>query len=394
MVSGAFNNDILTIGLSGRIESANAAEVEKEIFSLRDKYPFGAIEIDAAGLEYISSAGLRILMKLKKHEAQMAVNNVSAAVYDVFEVTGFNQMMVVRRAPRKISLAGCQVIGQSAGSVSYRYDSETLVKLFDKKVTLDEAQLERDKMQQAMILGIPTAIAYDVVECGGQYGLMYEMVNAKTLGEALETEPEKFDEYVRLYAELLASIHETSDDIGTFPAIKEQYLSCIDNIEEYLEADETAVIREIIDAACDGDCLVHGGFHPGNIMVKDGELLLIDAAELGAGDPFFDFAAIYRDVAALAKEDIVRLKKVTGLGRESALRLWDGLIRYYFDTDSATAIGKANQLYSLGASLSKAIMLGRKESDPAENINASINDIRTELIPNAEALISLFETRE
>jgi len=394
MVSGTFNNDILTIVLAGRIESANAAEVEKDIFSLREQYPFGAIEIDASGLEYISSAGLRILMKLKKHEAQMSVNNVSADVYEVFEVTGFNQIMIVRKAAKHISLDGCPVIGASAGKVTYRYDDETVVKMFPKNVTLEEAQLERDKAQQSMILGVPTAIAFDVVECNGSFGLMYEMVNARTLGELIESEPENFDNYVKMYSDLLASIHETADDIGTFPAIKDLYGSYVDRMEKYLEVDEIAIIREILDVIWDGDYLVHGDFHPGNIMVQDGELLLIDMADMGAGDAFFDFAGIYRDLAMLAKSDVVRLKKVTGLSSDNALKLWEGLLKNYFDIDSATAIGKANQLYSIGAMLSTALMLGKEEPDSVATANKIMLDIRTNLIPNAETLLSLLESRE
>ena len=55
-----------TIVLSGRIDSNNSAEVEKEIRNELSFYDDVDIAFDAKELEYISSAGLRILLKLKK----------------------------------------------------------------------------------------------------------------------------------------------------------------------------------------------------------------------------------------------------------------------------------------------------------------------------------------
>ena len=60
------DNGTFTIVLGRRIDSNNAAETEKELFSLTEsRKDSPTVEIDAAALEYISSAGLRILMKLR-----------------------------------------------------------------------------------------------------------------------------------------------------------------------------------------------------------------------------------------------------------------------------------------------------------------------------------------
>lgn len=61
-------NNTLTIFLEGRIDTGNAAQIEKEVFEAVDGSGVdgGQIIIDADALEYISSAGLRVLMKLCK----------------------------------------------------------------------------------------------------------------------------------------------------------------------------------------------------------------------------------------------------------------------------------------------------------------------------------------
>lgn len=83
------NEGKTTFYLEGRIDTNNAPQVEKEIFDAIEGKT-SDIVIDAEKLEYISSAGLRVLMKLRKSiDKQLPVINVSRDVYDIFETTGF-----------------------------------------------------------------------------------------------------------------------------------------------------------------------------------------------------------------------------------------------------------------------------------------------------------------
>ncbi len=59
-------NNTLTIYPEGRIDSANATIIENELMSLLEKYEDMELVIDAQSVEYISSAGLRILLKIRK----------------------------------------------------------------------------------------------------------------------------------------------------------------------------------------------------------------------------------------------------------------------------------------------------------------------------------------
>ncbi|MBR1740657.1 MAG: STAS domain-containing protein [Lachnospiraceae bacterium] len=90
----------LTVFLEGRIDTNNAAQTEKEIFDAMEGKS-GDIVIDAEKLEYISSAGLRVLMKLRKStDKPLPVINVSRDVYDIFETTGFTEILDVKKALR------------------------------------------------------------------------------------------------------------------------------------------------------------------------------------------------------------------------------------------------------------------------------------------------------
>ena len=157
------NGTTLEIALEGRLDTTTAPELEKELKdSLNDA---DALTLDFSKLDYISSAGLRVLMKLrKKAKKAIPVENVSPEVYDIFDVTGFTDLLDVHKALRKISVDGCEMIGQGGNGSVYRLDQDTIVKVYKPWMTLHEIQRERDFARTAFINGIPSVIAYDVVK--------------------------------------------------------------------------------------------------------------------------------------------------------------------------------------------------------------------------------------
>ena len=101
----------LTIYLEGRIDTNNAGKIEQEILAAVEANPGADLVIDAEKLKYISSAGLRVLMKLRKRsEKKLPVINVSSEVYEIFETTGFTDLLDVRKALRKLTVDGCEII--------------------------------------------------------------------------------------------------------------------------------------------------------------------------------------------------------------------------------------------------------------------------------------------
>ena len=126
-ISYTTENDRFTIALSGRIDTNNAAAVEKELLALLAQYPGQVPVLDAAELSYISSAGLRVLMKLRKQvKKPVAVENVSRDVYEIFETTGFTEILEVKKALRKISVEGCEKMGQGGNGAVYRLDEDKI----------------------------------------------------------------------------------------------------------------------------------------------------------------------------------------------------------------------------------------------------------------------------
>ena len=86
----------LTVVLTGRLDTTTAPELEKE---LRDSLDgVSALTIDMAALEYISSAGLRLLLSAQKvmnRQGEMKVLHVDETILNIFEVTGFSDILTI-----------------------------------------------------------------------------------------------------------------------------------------------------------------------------------------------------------------------------------------------------------------------------------------------------------
>ena len=103
-------DDSLIINLSGRVDSGNAQDVEEAIKEVLGANPSDAITLDLDDLEYISSAGLRVILRLAKGAGSFKIINASAPVYEIFDMTGFTEMFEITKAFRRISVDGCEVI--------------------------------------------------------------------------------------------------------------------------------------------------------------------------------------------------------------------------------------------------------------------------------------------
>jgi len=96
-----FKGETLTVYLPVRIDSNNAADTEERLFDLVEEYEPHNVVLDAKDMQYICSAGLRIILNIKKSVGNAEVINASSVVYDIFKTTGFNIVLKVSKAKRK-----------------------------------------------------------------------------------------------------------------------------------------------------------------------------------------------------------------------------------------------------------------------------------------------------
>ena len=89
-------NDKLTIALEGRLDTLTAPQLDAEIQGKLDGIK--SLVINLKNVEYISSAGLRIFLaaqKIMNKQGSMVVKNASSAIKEIFEVTGFCDILTI-----------------------------------------------------------------------------------------------------------------------------------------------------------------------------------------------------------------------------------------------------------------------------------------------------------
>ena len=327
------NDNVLTVRLSGRIDASNASEAEKQINAARSAAPEAAVVIDAEKLEYISSAGLRILLRLRKEKPELAVINVSSEVYDIFDMTGFTEMMTVKKAYRRLSVEGCALIGQGSNGAVYRYDPETIIKLYFNPDALPEIQRERELARKALVLGINTAIPYDVVRIGESYGTVMELLEAASLSELIKDDPEHLEKPLKYYVDMLKQIHSTVLKPGEVPDMKQVALDWAAFDREHLPAELGSKLYDMVQAVPEQNTMMHGDYHTNNVMVRDGEALLIDMDTLCTGHPIFELGSMFNAYGGFAELDHSVMERFIGIPYEVGIEFWHRALAMYLDTD-------------------------------------------------------------
>ena len=326
-------DDVLTLKLKGKIDSSNAPATEAEINGIREKEPAGAVIVDCEELTYISSAGLRVILRLKKSCPALKIVNVNSEVYEILDMTGFTEMMTVEKAYRVVSVEGCEVIGEGANGKVYRIDRDNVVKVYKNADALSDIQHEREVARLALVLGVPTAISYDVVRVGDSYGSVFELLNARSFAKILAEEPERMDWCVAEYVKLLKTVHGITVPAGKLPSIKADALSYIRRMQHTLPPEYGEKLLRMAEEIPESDHMIHGDYHTKNIVLAGDEVLLIDMDTLSVGHPIFELAQMYNSYVGFSEynEDIVL--QFQGYPASVARAFWKNSLRAYLGTD-------------------------------------------------------------
>ena len=335
-VTYRIDKDILYIAIEGRIDASNAAQAEEKIFAIKNDNPGKHTVIDAENLEYISSAGLRVILKLRKEEPKLAIINVAADVYEVFDMTGFTDMVTVEKAYPRMSVEGCEFIAKGANGAVYRYDAESILKTYFAKDALPEIKQERENARRAFVLGINTAIPYGIVRVGDGYGTVTELLNAVSVTKLIRNNPDDLSEAVKYYVDMLKSIHATEVEDGEVPDMKEIALDWARFVSAHIPEDQSKKLISLIEAVPKQNTLMHGDYHTNNIMVQNGEPLLIDMDTLCMGHPVFELGSMFNAFIGYSELDHNVTMDFFGYTHEAAEKFWGMALKMYLGTDDET----------------------------------------------------------
>ena len=363
------DKEILYIAVEGRIDASNAAEAEQKIFTIKNDNPGKHIVVDADLLEYISSAGLRVILRLRKEDPELAIINVAPDVYEVFDMTGFTDMVTIEKAYQRMSVEGCEFIAKGANGAVYRYDDETILKTYFAKDALPEIKQERENARKAFVLGINTAIPYGIVRVGDGYGTVTELLNATSITKMIRKNPDDLAEAVKYYVDMLKGIHATQVEDGDVPDMKETALAWADFVSAHIPEDQGKKLRALIEAVPKRNTLLHGDYHTNNIMVQNGEPLLIDMDTLCMGHPVFELGSMFNAFLGYSELDHQVTMQFYGYPHEAAEKFWDLALKMYLGTeDEAVCRAVAEKAMVIGYTrmLRRAIRRPNEADSPAK----------------------------
>ena len=332
-VTYRIDKDILYISIEGRIDASNAPLTEEKIFAIKNDNPEKHVVLDADYLEYISSAGLRVILRLRKEEPKLAIINVSPDVYDVFDMTGFTDMVTVEKAYQRMSVDGCEFIAKGANGAVYRYDAETIIKTYFAKDALPEIKQERENARRAFVLGVNTAIPYGIVRVGDGYGTVTELLNAVSVTKLIRQNPDDLSEAVKYYVDMLKSIHAIEVEDGEFPDMKEIALDWARFVTAYIPEEQGKKLIALIEAVPKRNTMLHGDYHTNNVMVQNGEPLLIDMDTICMGHPVFELGSMYNAFLGFSELDHEDIMSFMGYSRETSGRFWNMALKMYLGTE-------------------------------------------------------------
>ena len=327
--------------IKGKIDSTNAAEFEKELMAAKPA------ELDASELEYISSAGLRALLKLAKAVGDVTVNNVSSGVYEIFKVTGFTEILAVNKKLKEINVDNAELLGAGANGRVYRVDEERIVKVYNKKISNppEKIRREQESARRAFVHGVPSAIPFELVRVGDELGMIYELVDAKTLGSVVHNNPEKLREYALSLSALMKKLHSTEMEKDTMPDARMTLRLWADIAakSDYYTKDDMQRVYDLIDSIPMRNTFIHGDFHPGNIIVQNDELILIDMGDASVGHPVIDLLGTYQLMSLTPKKNPNVAMRYLGMTTEEAVKMWNMFIRDYLGTDDDKAVAELEE---------------------------------------------------
>ena len=245
----------------------------------------------------------------------------------------------------------------------YSWKEGYILKLFHKWFSLSAIEHEARIAHVVHNAGLPTpAVAGEIVEVNGRYGLIYERVTGISMLETLTSQPWKVKMYAHCLAELQADIHEHNGVQG-LPSQHEKLKGKIESAEA-LPSEAREAVLNILEELPVGNQLCHGDFHPDNILITKNGSIIIDWIDATNGNPLADVArsSILMSKAQLPEDK--RMRWLLSLFREL---LHQAYLKRYFQRFSE----------------------GRKEFEKWQIVNAAAR--LSEGIPEERVLLSFVE---
>ena len=176
-----------------------------------------------------------------------------------------------------------KLIAKGNSAEIYKQNENKICKLFYKNYPKQLVEHEFNNAKIIYQLGINTPFAYDIVFIEERYGIIYEKLNGTTLLSKINTENTNVDFWIEKFVNFHKDFLKYQSDV-------------LINYKDFLKlfASESVDLIKKIDNLQDGNFVLHGDFHPENVIVDNkSNLFLIDMMNVCKGPMIYDIARTY-----------------------------------------------------------------------------------------------------
>jgi len=179
------------------------------------------------------------------------------------------------------------LIGRGRTAEIFAWGDNQVLKLFLEEFSGDAGH-ELRVTQAAHDVSTLVPATECLVEIDGRYGIIFERITGPSMLEDLQSRPWKLVRYARMMAELHAEIH--SHEAASLPSLRKGLDRVIREHADDLPASLRQAVFDTLHQLPDGNSVLHGDFHPDNIIMSPRGPIIIDWQTAKRGDPLADVA--------------------------------------------------------------------------------------------------------
>lgn len=359
MAKSKTTDKIIEVALPRRIESNNSLEVQKEIERVASDNGGKKLRLNAMGTEYISSAGLRVLLTLQRDEIIEEICNVSDYVYGILDVTGFLDILKVRRHQNEEDTDQENLIGKDAYGELYKKDDENVIRVY-KSLNSEEIEAGRKYSQLAMKSDISVAIYCGKASTAQGTGLVYAADGSESLANHIRKNPRELDEILKGFVEQIELFHKNEELKKNVKKITDYYRERMD-ANTKLSTDVKRVAGEVFTMLSRSNAVIFENVNSETVLYENGKPLFVDLSLLKYGNPVFELAGMYRNR--------IEFGKFLGESENKGQRTWQRLLELYFPDCTAEEVSQFDTVArSLGRLFSILCYNGTRKADTSKII--------------------------
>lgn len=255
------------------------------------------------------------------------------------------------------------VIGKGVSGVIYRYDTDKVLKVFNQTYSREQVERAYKIAKYVWENGIPTPKVFEFVNCGSSYGIVSEFIDAQPTSFAIaDGKLQRHDVGVRM-GKLLKQVHEL-EGADFIPSQRQMVGEIYERCAPYITEDMKEEFLDFLDSFPGGKTVLHGDFHENNIMVREGEFILLDLDSLCIGSPVFEFQQSFTTYRNEIPEE---WKKKLRYSDEEAKDFIRAFLGSYFETEDVEILEQYDYVFTRLAQLNlfaAKILQAPPETDP------------------------------